>query len=84
MDLVNYIGYHGTDQSLLEKIENNGFNSNHSNSSLPCDLGPGVYMYIARPGFPNNEPKNNAKKYVQSIKRRYANPIVLEIKTEFE
>ncbi|MGC4667701.1 hypothetical protein ACOY18_11200 [Enterococcus hirae] len=84
MDLINYIGYHGTDQSLLEKIENNGFNSNHSNSFLPCDLGPGVYMYIARPGFPNNEPKNNAKKYVQSIKRRYANPIVLEIKTEFE
>jgi len=41
-------------------------------------------MYIARPGFPDNEPKNNAKKYVQSIKRRYDNPIVLEIKAEFE
>lgn len=41
-------------------------------------------MYIARPGFPDNEPKNNAKKYVKSIKYRYDNPIVLEIKTEFE
>ncbi|EHQ8839925.1 hypothetical protein P0E52_00185 [Enterococcus faecalis] len=84
MEAINYIGYHGTDESILNEINKRGFKTDCVTNRLPCDLGPGIYMYISRPEFSVNEPKENAYKFVKNIKYFYKNPIVLEINARFE
>lgn len=84
MTAIKYIGYHGTDKERLEKIECSGFLPSYSQNTLPCDLGHGVYMYISRPEFNKECPKENAEKYLTTFKPRYINPIILEITTRIK
>ncbi|WP_339101686.1 hypothetical protein [Candidatus Enterococcus clewellii] len=77
--MKEYIGYHGTDYEISKEIFQTGFKMARPTSSLPCDLGEGVYMFIQRENFPNECPRKNAYKYIKSIKPSYQKPTILKV-----
>lgn len=82
--MIKYVGYHGTDKPRVKIIEKHGFKRERAKGTLPCDLGPGIYTFIQRPGFEWECPKKNAEKYVRHIKSDYEEPVILEIISVYE
>lgn len=82
--MKEYIGYHGTDREIFNKIKQDGFKLERPKGTLPCDLGKGIYMFIQREKFPKECPKRNAEKYVNSIKHSYKDPVVIKIVSRIE
>ncbi|WP_034551676.1 hypothetical protein [Carnobacterium funditum] len=76
--MKNYVGFHGTSETIAEEIIINSFLIDHISDRLPCDLGKGVYIFENSEKY-NCQAKEQAMKYVKKYKNGYKNPTVLKV-----
>ncbi|MGX0511227.1 glutaredoxin-related protein [Staphylococcus hominis] len=77
--IINLKGYHGTDKSHYDNLENERI---FSTKKLPSDLGNGLYLFIDRVNMVG-EAIENAKKYLNRWKKDYKERIIAQIDVEF-